>query len=139
MLRGIIIALIVFGAGGALFFLNPPRDSDPTRQSSGPLVAVTVPELTALEAEGEQLFSKSCAVCHGQNAVGRGDIAPSLVQQTYRPIQHADAAFVFAVRDGVRAHHWKFGNMPKVAGVTEEDIGKITAYIRALQRANGIQ
>ena len=32
----------------------------------------------------------------------------------------------------------KFGNMPAVEGVTRSDILDIVSYIRALQRANGV-
>jgi len=39
---------------------------------------------------------------------------------------------------GVRAHHWSFGNMPAVEGLTRADVKMIIAYIRELQRANGI-
>ena len=47
-------------------------------------------------------------------------------------------AFQMAVANGVRAHHWRFGNMPAVEGVTQSDVDKIVAYVRALQRENGI-
>jgi hypothetical protein len=39
----------------------------------------------------------------------------------------------------VRAHHWRFGNMPPVDGVNRAEVEKIVAYVRALQRANGIE
>jgi hypothetical protein len=48
-------------------------------------------------------------------------------------------AFVLAAKQGVRAHHWRFGNMPAVEGVSDEDVLQITDYVRALQRANGIE
>jgi len=38
----------------------------------------------------------------------------------------------------VRAHHWNFGNMPPAEGVSDEDVIKITRYVRELQKANGI-
>jgi mono/diheme cytochrome c family protein len=44
-----------------------------------------------------------------------------------------------AVMKGVRAHHWRFGDMPPVEGVSEAQIAGIVAYIRTLQRANGIE
>jgi hypothetical protein len=47
-------------------------------------------------------------------------------------------AFVMAAQNGVRAHHWKFGDMPPVEGVTNADILNVVAYVRALQRENGI-
>jgi len=38
----------------------------------------------------------------------------------------------------VRAHHWKFGNMPPVEGIHDEDVIKIIAFVRAVQKENGI-
>ena len=43
-----------------------------------------------------------------------------------------------AAKQGVQQHHWPFGNMPPVEGITDAEIAVITAYIRAVQRANGI-
>ncbi|MCR9193846.1 MAG: cytochrome c [Hyphomonas sp.] len=103
------------------------------------LAEVKVPPLSAIGAEGETLFNASCASCHGTAAAGRDGVAPPLVHIIYEPNHHADAAFVLAVRNGVRAHHWRFGDMPRVEGLSEEQIAKITAYIRELQRANGIE
>jgi hypothetical protein len=39
---------------------------------------------------------------------------------------------------GVQAHHWRFGNMPPVEGITRAEVATIITYIRELQRANGI-
>jgi hypothetical protein len=39
---------------------------------------------------------------------------------------------------GVQAHHWSFGNMPAVEGLTRGDVKMIIKYIRELQRENGI-
>jgi hypothetical protein len=47
-------------------------------------------------------------------------------------------AFVLAAQNGVRAHHWKFGNMPRIEGLTQGDVKMVVAYVRELQRANGI-
>jgi hypothetical protein len=44
-----------------------------------------------------------------------------------------------AVANGVRAHHWKFGDMAPVKGVTPDDVAHVTAYVRAEQRKVGIQ
>jgi hypothetical protein len=47
-------------------------------------------------------------------------------------------SFQLAVQNGVRAHHWKYGNMPPVEGLTKGDVRGIIAYVRELQRENGI-
>lgn len=99
--------------------------------------AIVVPILTTEQETGRILFDANCAACHGPNASGSGQ-GPPLVHRIYEPSHHGDMAFVLAARQGVRAHHWRFGNMPAVDSVTEDEVVQITAYVRALQRANGI-
>ncbi len=89
-------------------------------------------------AEGERLFNDHCARCHGAHAAGT-DAGPPLVHQVYEPSHHADIAFQRAVALGVPAHHWRLGNMPPVPGVDEAAVERITAYVRWLQRAAGIE
>jgi len=60
------------------------------------------------------------------------------VHSVYRPAHHADVAFALAVRQGVRAHHWRFGDMPPQADASSDEVEVITRYIRELQRGNGI-
>ena len=102
--------------------------ADPARVSSG-------------EA-GSRLFVKHCASCHGLKAEGSQEGAkkgPPLVHRLYAPNHHADAAFVRAIRQGARAHHWSFGNMPPVPGVSDSEVRQIITHIRGLQRAGGIE
>ncbi len=40
---------------------------------------------------------------------------------------------------GVKAHHWEFGNMPKIDAVTPADVDQIVKYVRWQQRQAGIQ
>ena len=104
----------------------------------GPTVAVTPPgALSELAAGGKEPFGRFCARCHGENAGGT-DQGPPLVYRIYEPSHHADLAFVRAARRGVRAHHWPYGDMPAVAGVSDDELGAIVRYVRELQRANGI-
>lgn len=88
---------------------------------------------------GRMAFDAICAACHGQNAAGRAGYGPPLVHRIYEPSHHADASFFLAVQNGVRAHHWPFGNMPPQDGLTRADVTAIIAYVRELQRANGIE
>ena len=87
--------------------------------------------------EGEMKFNNFCSRCHGPQAQGTNN-GPPLVHKIYEPSHHADMAFQRAAAQGVRAHHWKFGNMPKIEGVTPEDVKQIVGYIRWLQRQAGI-
>lgn len=114
-------------------------DSSQRDDASAPdLASLTLPTLTPEQKDGRALFEANCAACHGVNAAG-SDQGPPLVHRIYEPSHHGDMAFVLAAKQGVRAHHWRFGNMPAVEGVSDEDVLQITDYVRALQRANGIE
>ena len=86
---------------------------------------------------GEAPFNQKCAVCHGLQAMGSPQ-GPPLVHRYYEPGHHSDMAFLLAVRRGVRAHHWRFGDMAPVPGLSDADVKAIIDYVRALQRAKGI-
>ncbi len=109
-------------------------------EPGGPLADVTVPATLSAQAEtGKTYFDAVCSVCHGANAAGQDGIAPPLVHVIYEPSHHGDAAFAAAARNGVTAHHWSFGNMPALQErLTDAEVGAIVAYVRELQRANGI-
>ena len=92
---------------------------------------------SAAALAGAVLFDAHCALCHGERAVGTAQ-GPPLVHRLYEPGHHPDAAFHRAVQRGVTSHHWSFGNMPRVAGVSKPDVTSIVAYVRTLQRARGI-
>ncbi len=107
--------------------------------TDGAMVTVSLPtRLTEQEQMGNRAYDAVCAACHGANAQGQEGVAPPLIHRIYEPSHHGDMAFVMAAQNGVRAHHWKFGDMPPVEGVTNADILNVVAYVRALQHENGI-
>ena len=87
--------------------------------------------------QGEAKFTAKCARCHGERGAGTSQ-GPPLVHKIYEPGHHPDVAFQVAAANGVRAHHWQFGNMPKIEGVTQADVADIIKYVRWLQRQAGI-
>jgi cytochrome c len=108
-------------------------------ESGKALVEITVPATLSNNAQiGQMAFATKCAACHGTNAVGQDGVAPPLIHKIYEPSHHGDEAFQRAAAIGVRTHHWPFGDMPPVEGLTRGDVIMIVAYIRELQRANGI-
>jgi len=125
------------GAGRLLSVSALLSDGPPT-EAGKPMVAVTVPSLSIQESHGETLFNDNCASCHGVNAAGQYGVAPPLVHVIYEPNHHGDMSFQMAASRGVRQHHWQFGNMPPIPNVSENDVINIVAYVRGLQRANGI-
>jgi len=129
-----ILAVAVIAAATAVW-LWPP--AEPPAVTTGPTIDVKVPELSPLAARGKTEFDANCAACHGPNAAGT-DKGPPLVHNIYNPGHHADGAFLLAARRGVRAHHWRYGDMPPQPQVTDEQIVAIVRYVRELQQANGI-
>lgn len=95
-------------------------------------------DVTATANLGKANFLKNCSICHGRNATGT-DKGPPLVNTIYRASHHSDDAFYRAVKKGVRAHHWKFGDMPPISTISDEIVGSIIGYVRELQTASGIE
>jgi len=89
-------------------------------------------------ALGEQLYINKCASCHGTDLRGT-DSGPSHLSIVYEPGHHPDDAFRAAVLQGVTAHHWEFGDMQPVAGLTDEDLDAIIAFVRAAQERDGFE
>lgn len=136
---GIVAALwlgFFFPSGDPLEASVGPADAG----RGAPLVEVATPSGLSTQAQmGKLGFEAKCAVCHGTNAAGQDGVAPPLVHKTYEPSHHGDASFWLATQNGVRQHHWNFGNMPPVDGLTRADVQAITTYVRELQRENGIR
>ncbi|WP_310621734.1 c-type cytochrome [Flexibacterium corallicola] len=135
---GIGATCAAFVFAGAYYWHTP---SSPLQSSTKavPLVAVTLPASFSGKAKrGVQGFEENCAACHGANAAGQNGVAPPLIHKIYEPGHHGDESFQRAVAQGVRAHHWRFGNMPPIEGVSRKEVANIIAYIREVQQANGI-
>lgn len=99
---------------------------------------VKLPELSADAVQGRQIFQANCTACHG-NAGNGTENGPPLIHKIYEPNHHGDMSFYMAAKQGVRSHHWKFGDMPPVEGVTDNDVTMILAFVREVQRHNGIK
>lgn len=117
-----VIAVVAFGG-------------NETNQDAGTGIP---PQDSALVAAGEPIYQASCAACHGADLRGT-DLGPSHLSIVYEPNHHGDAAFMLAARNGVVAHHWPFGDMAPVPGLTDEDLVAVVAYVRENQRINGFE
>lgn len=141
-MRRIVFILSGLAAGAvaiAMALMERPTEVRAAVEPGAPeMVDVRVPPLDGMAATGRQVFAESCAVCHGPRAGGHEGLGPPLVHRIYEPGHHGDMAFLLAARQGVRAHHWRFGDMPPVPGITQDEIAAVIAYVRSLQRANGI-
>ena len=108
----LIAAAVVVGVVGWMqWFDDEPAHSD---DAAGTL---KIPTFSAEAEAGQALFEENCMTCHGRHATG-SDQGPPLVHRIYEPNHHGDMSFRLAVRNGVRAHHWPFGNMAPVEGVS---------------------
>ncbi len=104
---------------------------------SGSSQAVSESAVPAEFSPGEKLFNANCAACHGGQAKGSNQ-GPPLVHKVYEPSHHGDQSFHLAARNGVRAHHWQFGDMSAIQGVSQAQVDQIVQYVRWLQRQAGI-
>ncbi len=125
----IVTALLAFAACGESSQPQAARDTAP--QPAAPA------ELNQTARQGETVFNTHCAQCHGPEASGT-NLGPTLIDRIYHPGHHGDAAFHLAVLRGVRQHHWNFGNMLPVPGVSETQVNQIICYVRHLQRTHNI-
>jgi len=101
------------------------------------LARVKIPALSIEAQIGRKAFEVSCLKCHGKNGAGT-DQGPPLIHKIYEPNHHSDESFYRAAKKGVRAHHWPYGDMPPIKGVSRHDLAGIIRYIRELQRVNGV-
>lgn len=139
-----LLAILLIGFGGWWMYWPHQMGGTNGGMMHGGMASVDssssgliVPELSARAKTGQKRFEENCIVCHGVNAGGT-DQGPPLVHRIYEPNHHGDRAFYLAAQQGVRAHHWRFGDMPPITAVSQRDVKAIIAYVRELQRANGI-
>ncbi len=92
---------------------------------------------TAAVSAGQSLFRSNCAQCHGVDLQGTSSGPPFLIA-TYAPNHHGDEAFQSAVANGVTPHHWNFGPMPPIDGLSRDEVAQIVAYVRSEQVRAGI-
>ena len=138
----VLLLIGAIGVGILMFF--GPDDfmgpiPKPTKQQADTPPAQTsapIPNATPVST-GQTLYDKNCASCHGQQAKGT-DNGPTFIHKVYEPNHHGDMSFVLAAKRGVRAHHWRFGNMPAQPQVNEQQVREIIKYVRKLQKQAGI-
>lgn len=132
MNKAVSWVLVVAAIGGGTYWLASNSRKPPV------IADVVMPELSALAATGEVAFQGTCAACHGAD-LGGTENGPPLVVLVYRTAMHSDYAITSAIKNGVVAHHWRFGSMPPQGDIAETEIAGITAFIREVQAANGIK
>jgi len=125
----ILVVVVLLGAGASWYLKTPAKETVAS--------TIALPKLDDVQQAGNVLFDKNCATCHGVSGGGTKQ-GPPLIHKYYEPSHHGDDAFIWAAKQGVRAHHWNFGDMPPINSVSDGDVQKIIQFIRAVQRENGI-
>jgi mono/diheme cytochrome c family protein len=98
---------------------------------------VFIPALSDAGARGQVAYGRVCASCHGEKIDGT-DKGPPLMHPVYNPGHHGDASFIAAARRGAKQHHWPFGDMKPVEGVSDTELAEIIRFVREVQKANGL-
>ncbi|MEO7129648.1 MAG: cytochrome c [Rhodoferax sp.] len=128
---GFATLAMALSAGAGFAWSQRIRDLPPASRG------VKMPKLSPTALVGQRAYDATCAKCHGAYGLGT-DKGPPFLNPIYNPGHHPDEAFLRAVRNGVRQHHWRFGDMPAQPTVSEEEIQQIVRYVREVQQANGI-
>ena len=93
---------------------------------------------TTANDDGAALYQSFCAECHGADLRGTAK-GPSHLSIIYEPSHHSDDAFKAAAIRGAPEHHFNFGNMPPVDGITDDQIDRVIAFVRAEQERRGFE
>ena len=86
---------------------------------------------------GHEQFQDHCSICHGGFLEGT-EQGPPLIHVYYVPSHHGNQAFLRAIRRGTKQHHWNFGDMKPVAGISENEERAIIGFIRWYQKDQGL-
>ena len=87
-------------------------------------------------SRGVGLYETNCANCHGSALEGTAK-GPSLLSIVYEPNHHTDESMRSAIANGARQHHWAFGDMKPIDGLSERDVDQIIAHVRSEQERLG--
>ncbi|NRP47788.1 MULTISPECIES: cytochrome c [unclassified Marinobacterium] len=101
-------------------------------------VDVQVGELSQRAAYGQQVFNETCAACHGNNGAGTLK-GPPLIHDIYNPGHHSNQAIISAIKNGVRQHHWPYGDMPAQEKIGFAKTMAVIEFIREVQVQNGVE
>ena len=134
-MRLAMTGLAAAAAAVAVYLFVAPDGADGPGGPGGD--EVVIPALSDSGARGQVAYGRVCASCHGDRIDGT-DKGPPLMHPIYNPGHHGDASFVTATRRGAKGHHWPFGDMKPVEGVSDAELGEIIGFVREVQKANGL-
>ena len=133
--RAVVVAVCLAAVSGLAGCSGDSDGSDADADGSGGGSGGAV---TGDAALGAEVYAESCASCHGADLRGT-DRGPSHLSTVYEPGHHSDESFRAAIRDGAPQHHWRFGDMPPVEGLDDDQIDAVIAYVREVQEREGFE
>jgi cytochrome c553 len=97
-----------------------------------PVLLLAGPQTKGDAKAGKAVYDKKCASCHGANGEGK----PALAKALKVEIRDLGSKEVQAKTDEVLAKESKdgVGKMKPVAGLSEQDVADLVAYIRSLKK-----
>lgn len=122
--RTVVLATLAVAAAATLFLGCGASDIEPID--------------TVSADPGAAIYASSCASCHGSTLQGT-DKGPSQLSIVYEPNHHTDDSYRSAIANGARQHHWSFGDMAPVEGLTDDEVEAVIAFIRSEQQRLGFQ
>ena len=90
------------------------------------------------ERDGATVYADACASCHGAD-LGGTDKGPSMLSIVYEPNHHSDESFRRAIAVGSPEHHWTFGDMKPVEGLTAAEVTGVIEFVRSEQQRLGFE
>ena len=119
---------------------NPPEKTSPSSSAKIPPEALKVPNpvkpTPASIASGKKRFGYDCAMCHGTDGDGKGDLA---IDMKLKMLDYRDSASLKSVTDGEMFYVIKNGNadMPSEADrLKDDDIWNLVNYIRSIPKSS---
>ena len=85
---------------------------------------------------GAPLYESNCASCHGSQLQGSSE-GPSLLSIVYEPNHHSDDSIRSAIAKGAPEHHWNFGDMEPIEGLSVAEVELVITHVRAEQERQG--
>jgi cytochrome c553 len=128
----VFIAVILLGSIGTVMIAAPAKSGQSAIYQNP-----KEPKVTQMLNLGKLNYDTCCASCHGKTG-GGSNKGPTFISRIYHPGHHRDKSFYIAAKCGVRAHHWPFGDMKPVKGISDDQITSIIEYVRAIQKVNGL-
>jgi len=88
--------------------------------------------LSASAADGNAVFTKECAKCHGADGKGDTPAGKKLKCKDLTTATVSDAQIAAAIKDGIKEGDKM--RMKPIAGLSDADVQAVTKYVHSLKK-----